>query len=546
MVLAGASLRAVPLQINGPSSYQLQPDGLTVRITTTFTNTGTTASAALQLQLWAFATPFNPNATPQTGYRLATVNLASLPAGASYAGITPVAVYSPPASGVWNVVLFAEEDTGAAFVIRSFFNFPEPLPVAASMASYAPTAIFGVPVPVTLRNLLVDSSRVYWSQADAGRIDSVGLIPGSQPGALTTYGGGPGNPFTMVQDAINLYVLRQTLAPNAEIFRVTKTTGTSTRIAVVSPALDGPRAGPIGIQPQGGVLYFPAYQNLPANLAFVGTYMSRLSTQGGTITHYGTEPPITAQLARANVSATSIAVDFTSVTWIEGWDRTIRQMPLVGAANSTVLVSDLGAGANFLTAPTHGPAGGNLFWIEGNRPNRALMRRRAGSGQVVRVFGNVASDNYAIDGDRVYLVSGVVDQANGQLCSVSRHGHFERRRNRHRWKRRLLGIDRHRPDHAREEAGSARRGHTTRRAAAAGTERRARGQRAIHRAGEQRRRQPGLVSQWRGDRGCDRFQRRLCSSARGEHRNVHRRHLNACAQQRHRGRYGILLVRVHQ
>lgn len=97
--LAVSSARAAALTINGPSNYQLQPDGLTVRITTTFTNTSATPSAALQLQLWAFALPFNA-AAAQTGYRLATVNLASLPAGASYANISPVALYNPPASGV--------------------------------------------------------------------------------------------------------------------------------------------------------------------------------------------------------------------------------------------------------------------------------------------------------------------------------------------------------------------------------------------------------------------------------------------------------------
>ena len=408
---------AVPLRIDGPSTYELQADGATIRITTTFTNTGATTSAALQLQLWAFATPYNPNSPPASGYRLATVNLAALPAGAAYTNISPVAPFSPPAAGVWNIVLFAEEETGGAFVIRTFFNFADTLPVAGSLAVYSPGAVQGVPNPATLRNLLVDASRLYWTHVEAGSIDTVGLTPGSAPGVLAAFGGGFGNQITMVQDSLNLYALRQTALTNGEIIKVVKTSGTSTRLATSAPNLDGPRTGPIGIQPQGGTLYFPAYQNLPVNINFIGSYMSQMSTQGGTITHYGATPPIDDRAEQTNVSAVFFAVDFTNVYWIEGWDRTLRQMPLIGGASSTVLVPNLSVGANFLSAPADGPAGGSLFWIDGVHPNRALKRRKVG-GQVITVIGDVFSDSYAIDGNQVYLVSGVVGQANLQLCSV--------------------------------------------------------------------------------------------------------------------------------
>lgn len=415
---AAATMRlsAVPLELTAPLTYQLQADGATMRISVAaLINRGTTTSGNLQLQLWAFATPYDPSHGSVTGYRLANVNFSPLAAGASYTGISANAAYTAPASGVWNIALVAAEDTGGGYVGRTYFDFPDPLPVAGTLAVYGTTNVLGNQVPVTIKTLLVDPSHAYWSIVDAGRIDSVGLTPGAQPGILATPGGGA---FAMVQDSLYLYVLRSGGLGDGDVVRIAKTSGASTVIAAGQANTTGPRAigvGSLGIPLTGGALYFAGYG--PPDHDFYGSFLATAPTQGGAITYYGSTPPVDRNAIYANVSPDSFAADFTSIYWIEQWDRTIRHLPLVGGVISTVDVAGLGVNLGYLSAPTNGPAGGSLFWMEGNLPNHALKRRKPG-GQVITVIPNVLSDNYAIDGDQVYLVSGVDGQANGQLCAV--------------------------------------------------------------------------------------------------------------------------------
>ncbi len=415
-IFGATPLGAVPLKLSGATTYQLQADGASVSIATTLTNQGATASGTLQLQLWAFALPYNPTA-PVAGYKLATVNLTALPAGASYPNLVQVAAYSPPASGTWSIALFAEENPdGGAFVIRDFFNFPDQLAVAGSLAIYSPGKLLGVTTPATLQNLLIDPSHLYWTHVESGSIDTVGLTAGSQPAVLANFAAGLANRLALAQDSLNLYALHQTLLGNGDIFKVSKTSGASTLLAASDNADNGPRESALGIHPNGGTLYFPAFQNLPFDIGFIGCYASQMSTSGGAITHYGTTPPVDERAEPANVSAVSYAADYSNIHWIDSWDHAIHSMPLVGGLN-IIEVPNLSIAASFLKAPTEGPAGGSLFWIDGSHPNRALKRRKVG-GQIITVIGDVASDSYAIDGDHVYLVSGVVGQANQQMCSV--------------------------------------------------------------------------------------------------------------------------------
>lgn len=421
LVAAASPARAQNLALTPPLNYLLAPDGLTIQLTATLTNPRVTTTSALRLELWAFARPFDLNPPAQAGYKLATVNLNALAPGAAVNVNQPVP-FTPPASGVWNISLLALEDSGGAFVVRAFNNFPAPLPVAGIMATYASVPFPGLPnnIPVTIENLLVDSSRLYWTVADFSNIGSVGLSPGSQPANLAAFAGGRLNPLSMVQDNLFLYVMRSIGPPggDGEIFRVTKTFGTQARIASGPPGGNGtPRNFPMGIPLTGGKLYFTASQNVPGQ-NFVGSFFSTLSTQGqgGAPTLFGSIPPVDIQAEPANVSPTSFAADLTNMYWIDGWDRTIRHVPLGGGPNTV----DLRIGpANFLSAPTHGPAGGSLFWMETVGNQRVLRRRVGGSGGVViNVFAGISSTNYAIDGDRVYLVP----TATQQLSWVSING----------------------------------------------------------------------------------------------------------------------------
>jgi hypothetical protein len=396
-----------------PPSFQLTPAGIT--IAATMNNPRTTATGALRLEVWAFALPFSLQGTTQAGYKLATLNLAALPAGAT-GNLSPQAVaYLPPAAGTWTVTLLFLEDTGGGFGVRDFFNFPALLPVSGIMATYQPVPPpFNVPGPlvaVTLNNLLVDNSRVYWCVVDSATIGSVGIVPGSQPATLAALGGGFVGPFTFVQDNLYLYAI-QGLVSGDRIVRVAKTTGAQTVLAVAAPDTQGPRFQSIGIQLTGGVLYFSARQIVPGG---VGSFMARMSTQGGTITRFGTTPPPSINAAAANVSPNSFAADLTNIYWADAWEQTIRRMPLLGGS-STVEVN-VPNNASFLQAPTHGPAGSSLFWVESFAGTTRLQRRRPG-GQVITVTNALLTPNYALDGDRVYFFSRVTTQ----LSSVSIDG----------------------------------------------------------------------------------------------------------------------------
>ena len=60
---------AQTLQLNPPLNYQLAADGQTMLITANLANNRATATAALRLELWAFATPYSLAGPAQTGYR---------------------------------------------------------------------------------------------------------------------------------------------------------------------------------------------------------------------------------------------------------------------------------------------------------------------------------------------------------------------------------------------------------------------------------------------------------------------------------------------
>ena len=402
-----------------PLSFQLARAGTGVAVAATINNPRTTTTGALRIEAWAFALPFSLQGPAQAGYRLATINLSPLAAGATTSVPAQVATYSPPAAGIWTVALLLLEDTGGGFGVRDFFNFPTPLPVAGTMATYPPVPtpipLPGLPptVAVTLNNLLVDNSRVYWCVIDGTNIGAVGTTPGSPPSTLASLGGGGfAAPFTFVQDNLHLYAL-QGLVTGDRIVRISKATGTQTVLAVAAANLDGPRFQGIGIQLTGGILYFSARLNVPG--AFVGSFMARMSTQGGTITRYGTTPPVDPRAPSANVSPVSFAADLTSIYWADAWDQTIRRMPLVGGTSSVEVT--VPNNASFLQAPVHGPAGASLFWIETFAGTTRLQRRRPG-GQVITVVDGLLNPNYALDGDRVYFFS----RATAQLSSASIDG----------------------------------------------------------------------------------------------------------------------------
>lgn len=176
LLAAGSPARGQALTLNPPPNYLLGPDGLTLQITARLTNGRATTTNALRLELWAFALPFNLNPPAQGGYRLGSVNLNALAPGAAV-NVNQATVYAPPAAGVWTISLLALEDTGGAFVVRDFFNFPAPLPVAGIMATYASVPFPGLPnnVPVRLENLLLDASRLYWVVVESSNIGSVGF-----------------------------------------------------------------------------------------------------------------------------------------------------------------------------------------------------------------------------------------------------------------------------------------------------------------------------------------------------------------------------------
>ncbi len=411
LLLTAAPARSQTLTANPPPNYLLGPDGLTLQITARLTNGRATTTNALRLELWAFALPFNLNPPAQGGYRLGTINLTALAPGAAV-NVNQATVYVPPAAGVWTISLLALEDTGGAFVVRDFFNFPAPLPVAGIMATYPSVRLPGLTnnTPVRIENLLLDASRLYWVVVESSNIGSVGLTPGSAPATLTTFAGGMFNPLQMVQDNLNLYVLRATDASYAEVFRVVKASGTQVTLAVPGGG-NGINNAALGISHAGNTLHLAAFRNAVPATGFVGTFKATLPTQGGPLVVLGPVTGVNTTRQLDNMSPTSFAADLTSMYWIDTWDDTIRQVPLFGSANGTAILS-LGPGAaNFLSAPTQGPAGGSLFWLETINNQRVLRRRVGGSGGVViNVFAGVGSTNYALDGDRVYLVPTATQQ----------------------------------------------------------------------------------------------------------------------------------------
>ena len=419
---------AQTLQLNPPLNYQLAADGQTMLITANLANNRATATAALRLELWAFATPYSLAGPAQSGYRLATVNLAALTAGAVVNLNSQPAPYSPPASGFWNIALLALEDLGGSFAVRTSFNFATPLAVAGIMGTYVavpPRVVGGIflpALPVVIENLLVDPSGLYWTVTGngGGGVGKVGLAPGSALINLTDFGRDLFLGSDMVQDNLNLYVRVPSLASPlnfGEIIRVTKTTGNQTVLARPDARLaNGPRNNGLGIQLNGGTLYFSVQQEIGVNAAFVPALMARMSTQGGALTTFPPPPPINPQAEAVNFSATWYAADFTNIYFIEPFGgTTIRHQPLFGTGNTIDL--SVPAGARFLAAPADGPAGASLFWLEGVAPNNAIRRRRVG-GQVITVAANISSRNYALDGGRVYFESGVT----GQLSSISIDG----------------------------------------------------------------------------------------------------------------------------
>lgn len=386
-----------------------------MQLTATINNGRTTTTGALRLELWAFERPFDLTPPAQAGYRLATLNVAALAAGAAVNLTNQLAAFSPPASGTWNATFLVTEETAGTFVVRASFNFAAPLAVAGIMASYAPVPapIGAANIPASLDNLLVDGTAVYWRAADSGSIGTVGLTPGSAPRVLTNFGGGLLNPFTIVQDNLYLYVMHGVI--NGTVIRVSKTTGAQAVLASPGPPGATPRAMAIGIQRTGGKLYFAAWSDLEPGGGFIPLLMSSLSTQGGAITNYGAVgTPLNRTAPANNTSPVSFTADLTHVYWIDAWDRSVRHMPLAGGPSAPDF--PVTADAGFLTTFTTGPAGSALFWLEGPPNARVLKRRLAGS--VIVVANNVQSANYAVDGERVYFVSG----ATQQLSAVSING----------------------------------------------------------------------------------------------------------------------------
>jgi subtilase family serine protease len=119
---------------SGNVSYAFNVANGTVQLhADSITNPGTTTSAPLRIELWAFSTPFTGS---QTGYTLATsASLGTLGAGQSLSNTTVTLPFTSPPNGTYYLTLFLEEQncsTGYCYVDYSNFATTRSFPLSTS------------------------------------------------------------------------------------------------------------------------------------------------------------------------------------------------------------------------------------------------------------------------------------------------------------------------------------------------------------------------------------------------------------------------------
>lgn len=119
--LAGTAT-AASISLSGSWSYQYpQSNGSTVVLNVggITNNSASGHSGTLRMELWAFATPYT--GISQSGYHLATHQLATLAAGASLTNVSSgIIAASVPPSGAWNIALLVSEFTNSGWVTVAY------------------------------------------------------------------------------------------------------------------------------------------------------------------------------------------------------------------------------------------------------------------------------------------------------------------------------------------------------------------------------------------------------------------------------------------
>jgi len=141
LLLCGcAHAHAANVTFVGQVGYSV--DGNTVNLAADEVKNNDTSgvSAALRMELWAYATPFDGN--PQTGYRMAIRDLGQLAAGASITNISGAVPFTPPPQGTWYFTMFLTEFTGSGnndgYTARVYATFPTPVTFGSSTPPFVP------------------------------------------------------------------------------------------------------------------------------------------------------------------------------------------------------------------------------------------------------------------------------------------------------------------------------------------------------------------------------------------------------------------------
>jgi uncharacterized repeat protein (TIGR03803 family) len=259
-------------------------------------------------------------------------------------------------------------------------------------------------------SIIIDESSIYWSDQFTGQMSSVSKSPG---GAVTHYpvANAPGD--YLAQDNAFLYFIGGG-ANVRSIYRTSKVSGLTDTIGpnAVSSNLHGFTSLTIG--PAGGVLYYggPPRPIPGASPTDSTTTINTLPTQGGAANPliwdgFGHEAQLQAAGLPYWLGQFSLfhTTDSTFLYWTasDGQNQSIWRMPLVGGAAS-VIVPNRSDSIALVIAPTQGAAGSSIFWWEAlPNFNFSIFRRRPG-GQIITVAaGNVLSNQFAVDNDKVYL-----------------------------------------------------------------------------------------------------------------------------------------------
>lgn len=142
--LAVASVaQATPVEMSGVITYSTPGTSVTLHVEWIDNYSPTDRSGTLQLEMWAFSTPYS--GTEQSGYQLAKCTLGTLPANDYLANVECATPYVPPPGGVWYFTLFLTEYTGGpandGFDPADYANFDNPVVVGDAVAPPTATAV---------------------------------------------------------------------------------------------------------------------------------------------------------------------------------------------------------------------------------------------------------------------------------------------------------------------------------------------------------------------------------------------------------------------